>query len=120
MIILICLIILFFIGVYIEKKGDDYDLLGIAIYIIASLYIFVHLSLWGISKYEYNKFKIKGMVFVETLQEARKNNSPLELAAITKDIIKYNQDLAEMKYDNNIFLLKDYIDDRIESLESIK
>ena len=57
--------------------------------------------------------------FIESLEIARSNKNSIELAAISKDIIKYNKDLAVMKYKNEGFM-DCYIDDRFMDLKPIK
>jgi len=112
--------VLFVLGIFIVKKSYDYELLGIIIFVCSGFYLLIHILLWSIASYEYNKFSTKRKAFVETLQYARENESKFELASITREVSEWNQQLASSKYDNSVFLLKDYVDDRISSLEPIR
>jgi uncharacterized membrane protein len=116
----IILSVLFLLGIFIVKKTYDYEFLGIIICVCSGVYLLIHLLLWSISSYEYNKFVTERKAFVETLEYARKNESQFELASITREVSEWNKQLAALKYDNNVFFLKDYIDDRVMSLEPIR
>lgn len=116
----IILSVLFIVGVLIVNKSYDYEFLGIVICVCSGLYLLLHILLWSISSYEYDKFVTKRKAFVETLEYARKNETQFELASITREVSEWNKKLASSKYDNNVFLLKDYVDDRVTSLEPIR
>jgi hypothetical protein len=120
MIILISLLLLFFVGFFIAKKSYDYEFLGIVISFISGMYLLIHILFWSTASYDYGIFVAKREAFVETLNDARKNNNPLELAAITKEVSGWNQELAENKYNLKVFLLKDYVDKRVEKLQPIR
>lgn len=120
MIILILLVLLFGIGFYLVKNTYNYDILGVILCICAGMYIIIHILFWSTASYDYGIFVAKREAFVETLNEARKNNNPLELAAITKEVSGWNQDLAEKKYNLKVFLLKNYVDKRVEKLQPIR
>ena len=76
--------------------------------------------MWMVASYDYNVFVAKRNAFVETLAEARKNNNPIELAAITKDVSEWNQQLAASKYNLTVFMIKDYTDKRVADLKPIR
>ena len=116
----IILLALTTLGILISIKCYNYDFLGVIISFITGFCFICHIFFWSLAGYEYNKFVIKRKAFVETLEYARKNESQFELASITRDILEWNNKLASLKYDNNTFLLKDYIDDRVENLEPIQ
>lgn len=118
MIITIALLALIGIGIYLIHL--EVDLLGILLSAIFFLYLIVHLLCWSLSSYDYNIFVEKRNSFVETLEYARENESKFELASITRDVSEWNQKLATFKYQNKLFLLKDYVDDRMMDLEPIK
>jgi uncharacterized protein YneF (UPF0154 family) len=120
MIILIALLTLLSIGIYIFKKSYDYDTLGFIIAVCAEIYLVLHIFFWLLASYEYGVFVAKRQAFVETLNDARKNNNPIELAAITKNVSDWNQQLAVGKYNRTVFMLKDYTDKRVESLQPIR
>lgn len=107
-------------GIVVALKSYDYDLLGGILALIAGIYLILHTLIWSVAGYNYNKFVTKRKAFIETLEYARKNKSKFELASITREVSEWNQQLASLKYDNNVFLLKDYVDDRILSLEPIR
>lgn len=120
MIILISLVLLFFVGFFIAKKSYDFEFLGIVISGIAGMYILIHVLFWATASYDYGVFVAKREAFVETLNAARENNNPLELAAITKEVSDWNQQLAASKYNRSVFMLKDYTDPRIKYLQPIR
>jgi hypothetical protein len=116
----IILSVLFVLGIFIVKKSYNYDFLGFIICVFSGIYLLMHILLWSTSSYQFHKFVTKRKAFVETLEYARKNESQFELASITREVSKWNKELASLKYDNNVFILKDYIDDRVMSLEPIR
>ena len=116
----IILLGLTFFGILVAIKSYDYEFLGGIVALIAGIYLICHTLFWILASYEYNKFVTKRKAFVETLEYARKNESQFELASITREFSEWNQQLASLKYDNNVFLLKDYVDDRVTSLEPIR
>jgi len=116
----ICLSILTILGFIIAMKSYDYELLGAIMCFIFGIYLCLHILFCLVATYDYNKFIVKRQAFVETLYYARKNKNQFELASITKEVSEWNQQLASAKYDNNVFLLKDYTDDRIMLLKPIR
>jgi hypothetical protein len=120
MIITIILLAILLIGIYIANKSYNFDLLGIVLSTVSGLYLVMHLLFWALASYDYNLFVEKRNSFVFTLESSRENKRDLESAAILKEISDWNQELASQKYNNTLFLLDDYIDDRIEYLEPIK
>jgi hypothetical protein len=118
MIILFFICLLVAIGFFLYHF--DYDILGIFVIGIFGFYLLIHITGLIAAPYEYNKFVRKRQAFVETLAEARNNNRQIELAAIAKDISSWNEELAESKYDRELFFLKDYVDSRVDSLKPIK
>lgn len=117
---IILVILLAVIGLGIWMMTTDYDIGGLLIIIISGIYLLVHVIIWSTSSYEYNKFVVKRQSFVETLKEARKNVNNYELASLSREVSQWNSNLAVTKYQNKLFFLGDYIDDRFENLESIK
>lgn len=107
------------LGIVAFKQSSNYMGLGSIIALLSFLYLILHTLIWSVAGYNYNKFVTKRKAFIETLEYARKNESKFELASITREVSEWNQQLASLKYDNNVFLLKDYVDDRILSLEPI-
>ena len=122
MIILIILIVLITIGVILtlNYKYFKYEDIGIVLVTTFGMYLTIHIIGWSTAKYSYNKFVVKRNAFIETLNNARKNNNIYEQAAIVKQISEWNTELADRKYDNNTFIFGDYFDNRIELLEPIK
>jgi hypothetical protein len=113
-IILSCLIVAGFI-LYI--KGYT---IGEYIYLPSLIYLISHIIVWSLSSYEYNMFVAKRTVVIEALNSARQRNSNYELALISRDVLKLNNELAQKKYQNSVFLAKDLIDDRIDKLKPIR
>lgn len=120
MIITIILCVLTGIGIYLANKTYDFEILGIIISSVFGLYLIIHLLIWSLASYDYNLFVEKRKAFVSTLENAREKGRELEAAAITKEVAEWNKTLASSKYTNKVFLLSDYIDDRIEDLEPIE
>ena len=120
MLITISLIILIAVGFLLSDPRIDLPSLGFIIVIASALYLLIHVIEWSTAAYDYNLFVAKREAFIYTLSSARQSGNQIELAAIVQDISKWNQDLAEAKYDNSTFLLGDYVDDRIEQLKPIK
>ena len=120
MIIAIILSLLTGFGIYLCIKSYDYEFTGLTLTAVFGLYLIIHLLAWSLASYDYNIFVEKRNAFEKTLETVRSNGRELEAAAITKEISEWNQKLASRKYSNKIFLLSDYIDDRIESLEPIE
>ncbi len=114
------LLVLTILGIVVAIKSYDYEVFGVMMSSIFGLYLICHTLFWSLASYDYNKFLTKRQAFVKTLQYARKNESQFKLASITREVSAWNQKLASSKYDNNVFLLKDYVDDRISSLEPIR
>jgi ABC-type bacteriocin/lantibiotic exporter with double-glycine peptidase domain len=115
--IFIILLILIIIGIVLFVNNEPF---GVLLCGFSSVYLLTHLFLWGLASYEYNVYVVKRKAFVETLETARGNKSNYELAAISREVSEWNQDLAKAKYQNSIFFLKDYIDDRVEMLQPIR
>ena len=108
------------LGISAFKQSSNYMGLGSTIALLSFIYLILHTLIWSVAGYNYNKFVTKRKAFVETLEYARKNESKFELASITREVSEWNKQLAALKYDNNVFFLKDYIDDRVMSLEPIR
>jgi aminoglycoside/choline kinase family phosphotransferase len=118
----IILTLLIAVCVVIAKKtyNDDLEIWSIVFSFLFGLYLLMHTLFWSLASYDYNSMVAKRNAFQETLTEARKNGREIELAAISQNISEWNQELASAKYNNTVFLLKDYTDDRIDSLEPIR
>ena len=117
---LIIFTILILLLIFLSIKFDDYAEFFIGFIVIFILLLILHVLHWSLSSYNYNIFVTKRNAFIETLNYARENESKFELASITHEVSEWNKDLAEMKYDNNVFLLKTYIDDRVDNLKPIR
>jgi hypothetical protein len=115
--IFIILLALIIIGIVLFVNNEPF---GVLLCGFSSVYLLTHLFLWGLASYQYNIFVVKRKAFVETLKTARENKRNYELAAISREVSEWNQDLAQAKYQNSIFILKDYIDDRVEKLHPIR
>ena len=113
-IILSCLIA---IGFILYIKGYR---IGEYIYLPSLIYLISHVTVWSLSSYEYNMFVAKRAVVIEALNSARQRNNNYELASISREVLKLNHELAQKKYQNSVFLAKDFIDDRVEMLQPIR
>lgn len=121
MIILIISILLFIVGAIVLTHDED-SLLGIILSATGLLVIlFLSIGLCcreaGVNKYiaRYNQFK-------STIEVARKDpNAIYERAALTKEIIEWNNNLTNEKYDNKYWYWWDYwTSDKIAALPYIK
>jgi predicted ferric reductase len=122
MIILITLLLILFISLMAAKRSynDHIEFLGTLIAIVSVLYLIFHILLWSFSSVNYNLFVTRRQAFAETLERARQDNNSLELASISREISEFNQILAQLKYENSLFFLQDYVDDRFMDLEPIR
>lgn len=120
MTILLCLLLILAGGVYLVRKSCDFEIIGIIVNTLTIMYLIVHLISWSLASYDYNLFVTKREAFVQTLEQCRKEHDNIELAAISKNIAQWNEDLAERKYNLKVFILKDYVDERTENLKPIK
>ncbi len=119
----ITLLILLIASFYVAKKAYSCSGLEIVFSILGcgfSFWLLIHLILFLSTSYNFNKLVVKRDSFVQSLEESRKNDRQLESATILKEISDFNQYIASEKYDNKIWFLGQYIDDRIETLEPIK
>ena len=98
----------------------DYDLLGLIVIIFDSLFLFFHIVSLLLLTYDYELFVVKKESFQRTLSESRLNSRELESATILKEVVEWNKDLAERKYNNTTLFFDQYYDDRIMELEPIK
>lgn len=115
---LIFLMALLALGIYL--LNTKYDISGIIITVICSVFLILHCVGYFTASYNYEMFKTKRNSFEQTLQMARESGNPIETAAIIKDVSAWNQKLAALQYDNKTPFFNQYIDDRIESLKPIK
>lgn len=116
----IILVLLICIGIYLCRKGWEYELGGGLLLIFSSIILIVHIIAICMVNYEYESFVVRRGAFKNTLNNARKNGNQYETAAIVKNIAKWNTLLAGYKYDNTTLLGDQYIDDRINNLKPIK
>lgn len=104
-----------------EYKSPEWlSFAGIIMSVASGVLLFIHIIILLTVGYEYNSFAAKRKAFETTLNDARNSNNQYEAAAITRDIVMWNAELASMKYTNSTFLLGQYVDDRVEDLDPIK
>ncbi len=118
-IILIILISVLFIIAQ-HTYNDNLEVICGAFGIIFCIVFFLHIICLSTVNYGYEQLLVKRDSIEETLQYARKNNNPIELATISQDINKFNQELASSKYVNTTLLFDQYIDDRIMNIPPIR
>lgn len=97
-------------------KQASWILLGLFISALLMAHLFSIISRYV----DYKEIVIRRNAIHSALIESRKVENNIESAAVLKDIIDFNTSLAKMKYYNKTFLLGQYVDDRIESIEPIK
>lgn len=108
------------LGIIVSIKSSEYDFAGFMIAVLAIITLIFHIVVWSLSSYHYNKRVVQREAFTSTLEYARENNHQLELAAITQEILQWNQELESDKYDNSLFVFDCYIDDRVMNLKPIR
>lgn len=106
-------------GILISIKSYRYEVGGYILTLFAGIFLLIHVLFMCTASYRFNKFVIQRKAFTQSLEYARKTENQLELASLTREVSEWNQQLAIEKYDNTVFILKDYIDDRIISLKPI-
>lgn len=119
MVILLILIALFILGLYLCNTRN-YAFLGFILSVVFGIYLVIHILMWSINSFKYKNFVTKRDAFEQTLKDSRLNGNPYESAAIMKEVADWNIKLASMKYQNTLFLAKDYINDKVDNLEPIK
>lgn len=121
MTLVIILVVLFVLGLFLlRNNNDDVATFGFVLTFIMGLFIIMHIGLIATASFDYQRARVKRTSVVNTIKEARINNAPIERAAITKDIINFNQYLASKQYYNTIPFLDPYIDDRFNNLQPIR
>lgn len=119
MLTLIILVVLVVIGIRLLNTFD-YDGWGFIMILIFGIWLVIHTIAFFTVEYNYELFVEKRNAFEQTLYESRKNGNEYETAAIVKEVAKWNEKLAEYKFDNKTLFFDQYIDDRIETLKPIK
>lgn len=107
------------------RTKDDWDanstnfaaLIVCTLSLIALVMAFVFLMFKG---YNYNEFKSRKQAIEQTIRYSRQHGSEIERAAIIQKMTVINEVLAHMKYQNSIFLMDEFIDDRIDTMQFIK
>jgi len=117
---LIFIALLAILCLWVFLLNSNYEFLGIIIACTAWIYWILHIVFWLTSSYDYEKFVVERNSFVESLEYARKNGNEIELASITREVSEWNKQLASSKYDNTVFLLSDYVDNRVQTLDPIR
>ena len=102
-----------------DEFGTLYPI-GLIGIIITSFFLIMHLVCLSQVSYEYNSLKVNRDSFQRSLNEARKNGNEYESAAILEKIVDFNYELSQKKYDNKTIFLDQYVDDRVELLNTIK
>ena len=126
MLLLFIIILIIALGVILFQLFDKYYDTVFAIFgsimlvVFAIGYLLVHISLWASASYRYKCLVAEREAIAMTLEHARSSENNIELAAITKDLCEFNSKLAEEKLNNSVFLLKDYVDDRVMDIKPIQ
>lgn len=120
MIIMISLVVVLIIGYVLFLKDKEESILGLILIVVSGLSILIGASCLLTKGYDYEKFVAKRTAFQQTLQQVRQSNRTLESAAIISKIAEWNSELASYKYDRTVLLLKDFVDERIDTLQPIQ
>jgi preprotein translocase subunit SecF len=114
--LLVLIILSIFIGIITKNSINDFSFS----LIIGTLILFIVSLLVVLTKgYEYNKFKHQKEAIEQTINYSRENNIN-ENYTVTEKIIEWNSELSKKQYQNTIWILDEYIDDRIMDLKPIK
>lgn len=122
--IIIVLIMLAILGIFINKKSEDFmsnwDFFGSMTTFISIVLLVMSVLIWVVSynsyKAEINKYNITK----QTISESRKTSiSDIERAALTTKIIEINADIADARYYNNT-IFGDIIPDEYANLDFLK
>ena len=120
MITFLILLAFLIIGIGLTFSGNiDLEILSIPIISLSIALLIFHTPAWLSTDYRYEMHIAKRNSFIESLEIARLNKNNIELAAISKDIIEYNKDLAVKKFENK-GIFGCYIDDRFMDLKPIR
>lgn len=106
-----------------RKTDDDYSITSeIAVYsrFILLIILLFHSTEFFVKGYRYKEFYADYVAVEQTLETTRKNNNPIELTAITRDIIEINKHLSVKKMQRKSFFLKQYVDKRFDDLQFLK
>lgn len=124
MITLIVLVLVIAAGGLLHKhcywSNDLLAFIGLTTCFLGGMALLIHLALLLTKEYTYGKWVAEREAFTQTLAEARENGSEIERAAIVREVAEWNARLAKAKYDNAHWLLGQYVDDRVDSLEPIR
>lgn len=99
---------------------DDWAVLPGGLAILFGCFLFFHLLFCIGIGYDYRQLETKRMSMQKTLDEARVNGRELEAASILRDVTTFNAELASLKLKNSTFLLGQYVDDRVDTLQPIQ
>jgi hypothetical protein len=121
-ILLVLAILFFYLGNLLHER---YDYIGTSIVLVTfgvtfSVWFVFHVIGISMKSYSYNRLVVMRESFVTSLEESRESGRELESASILREVVQFNQRLASQKYNNKIWFLGQYIDDRIENLEPIR
>ena len=120
--LLLALISIFSLITYYSYKRDilPVSLVGSIIIVMLILFLIAHISEMSLKSYKYNVWIAKRNSFEQTLNDARKNSRDIEILSISRDIAKWNEDLAIIHVDLNHWFLHQYIDERFKNIKPIK
>ena len=118
--LLLALIVLTAISIWVVGRYIDNDL-PVVFTILCALTLLVYTIGIIASRMGYKDDLQKIQAFKQTLQVARADStSTYERAAMTKQIIEWNERIASAKYWNNTLILDICIDDRFANYEPLK
>jgi hypothetical protein len=121
MILAIILLVLFVVGIWLERRTWDYDVLGALMAVISGILLLCHALALILHPLEIKSNLIKYEATKVTLQTARENNTdPLERAAIVKQVSQWNEQIASWQYYNSMWFFDQYIPDEVDDVEPIQ
>jgi len=88
--------------------------------IVSSCLLVLHLISWLTVSISFDSFKAHQDQLIIDLAISREKSDHYERMAILQEITEHNQVIAENKQLNKNWFMDQYIDDRVESLETIK
>lgn len=120
MIAIIILTGLVILGIYLHYKDRDDIGTGLILSVVFGILLFIVLITIPIERIGFMSQIERYNAFKQTIELSRKKGSltEIERAAIQKDIAKWNQDIAQVKYYNKYFDL--WIPDEVTKLEPLE
>lgn len=117
--IILAAIIIVSILTFNDKYGEMRFVPFMSLFTSSALLV-IHLISWLTVPISFDSFNARHNQLIIDLSSSREKSDPYERMAILQEITEHNQVIAENKQFNKNWFMDQYIDDRVESLETIK